>query len=68
MAITPSGIDYFKLKPEDIVIMDLDGNIIDGIQKPSSEYSMHKIFFTRGGKILILWFIPILLIQLYYPA
>ncbi len=50
MAITPSGIDYFKLKPEDIVIMDLDGNIIDGIQKPSSEYSMHKIFLREEGR------------------
>lgn len=44
MAITPSGIDYFKLNPEDIVVMDLNGNIVDGKQKPSSEYSMHKIF------------------------
>lgn len=51
MAITPSGIDYFKLKPEDIVIMDLDGNIVDGIQKPSSEYSMHKIFYERREDI-----------------
>ena len=51
MAITPSGIDYFKLKPEDIVIMDLDENVVDGIQKPSSEYSMHKIFYERRADI-----------------
>lgn len=51
MAITPSGIDYFKLKPEDIVIMDLDGRIIDGKHKPSSEYSMHKIFYEKRKDI-----------------
>ncbi len=51
MAITPSGIDYFKLKPEDIIIMDLDGNIVDGTQKPSSECSMHQIFYKNRDDI-----------------
>lgn len=51
MAITPSGIDYFKLTPEDIVVMDLQGNIVEGKQKPSSEYSMHKIFYERREDI-----------------
>lgn len=45
MAITPSGIDYYKIKPEDIVIMDLDGNVVEGDKKPSSEHSMHSIFY-----------------------
>ena len=27
MAISPSGIDYFKIKPEDVAILDLGGNI-----------------------------------------
>lgn len=51
MAITPSGIDYYKLKPEDILIMDLEGNIVDGKQKPSSEYSMHKVLYERREDI-----------------
>ncbi|MGL5694556.1 MAG: class II aldolase/adducin family protein, partial [Peptostreptococcaceae bacterium] len=34
MAISPSGIDYFETKPEDVVVMDLDGNIVDGDKKP----------------------------------
>lgn len=51
MAITPSGIDYFKTKPEDILIMDLKGNVIDGHQKPSSEYGMHKIFYEKREDI-----------------
>lgn len=40
-AISPSGIDYFKTEPEDVVIMDLDGNIIEGERKPSSEKDLH---------------------------
>lgn len=51
MAITPSGIDYFKTKPEDILIMDLNGNVVDGKQKPSSEYSMHKVFYEKRSDI-----------------
>lgn len=48
MAITPSGIDYYALREEDIVIMDLKGNIIEGILKPSSEYQMHsKVYEHR---------------------
>lgn len=46
MAITPSGIDYFSLKPEDIVILDIPtGKIIEGSQIPSSESDMHRIFY-----------------------
>ena len=41
MAISPSGIDYFKTNPEDVVIMNLDGEIIDGDKKPSSEKDLH---------------------------
>ena len=47
MAISPSGIDYFKTKPEDVVILDLDGKIIDGNRKPSSEVDMHRIFYIK---------------------
>ena len=44
VAMTPSGQDYFATEVEDIVIMDLDGNIVEGNLKPSSEWSMHLIF------------------------
>jgi L-fuculose-phosphate aldolase len=47
MAITPSGIDYFEIHPEDIVIMDLDGKVVDGNRTPSSEYEMHRIFYQN---------------------
>lgn len=46
MAVTPSGIDYFKLTPEDIVIIDVEsGEIVDGEKVPSSESDMHRIFY-----------------------
>ena len=37
VAITPSGIKYDVLQLEDLTIVDLDGKIMDGIKKPSSE-------------------------------
>ena len=47
MAISPSGLDYYKTKPEDVVVMDLDGNLIEGSRKPSTEYNLHKIFYEQ---------------------
>jgi len=41
IAITPSGIDFNKIKKSDIVILDIDGNVIDGDTVPSSEWQMH---------------------------
>jgi len=51
MAISPSGIDYFETEPEDVTVLDLDGNIVDGDRKPSSEYPMHKIFYEKRDDI-----------------
>ncbi|MEA4805531.1 L-fuculose-phosphate aldolase [Acetobacterium wieringae] len=51
MAVSPSGIDYFKTIAEDVVVMDLDGNIVDGKRKPSSEYELHRIFYVRRDDI-----------------
>lgn len=47
MVITPSGMDYSIMTPEDIVILDLDGNIIDGTHKPSSEWKMHAEIYRH---------------------
>ena len=51
MAISPSGIDYFDIEPEDVVIVDLEGNIVDGVRKPSSELDMHLIFYRKRSDI-----------------
>ena len=41
-AIKPSGVDYDKLTPEDMVIMALEGNKIDGKYTPSSDTPKHR--------------------------
>ena len=41
MAISPSGIPYAQTTAEDVVVMDLQGNIVDGKRKPSSENGLH---------------------------
>lgn len=51
MAISPSGIPYYETKLEDIVIMDLKDNKIEGAKQPSSEYQMHKIFYEKRNDI-----------------
>jgi L-fuculose-phosphate aldolase len=47
MAISPSGLGYFETEPEDVVVMDLKGNIIDGSRKPSSEHALHTIMYLN---------------------
>lgn len=51
MAISPSGIDYYETKPEDVVVLDLNGEIVDGNRKPSSELEMHSIFYKKRTDI-----------------
>ena len=40
--IKPSGVDYDKLTPDDMVVMDLEGNKIEGDLKPSSDTPTHR--------------------------
>ncbi len=47
MAISPSGLGYFETEPEDVVVMDLKGNIIDGARKPSSEHALHTVMYLN---------------------
>ena len=51
--IKPSGVDYDKLTPEDMVVMDLEGNKVEGKYKPSSDTPTHlelyKAFSEIGG-------------------
>ncbi len=56
MAIKPSGVDYEKLKPADIVVVSLDtGNVVDGTGKPSSDTPTHlhlyRTYSQLGGII-----------------
>ncbi len=47
VALTPSSMDYADIRPEDVVLMDLDGNIKDGIRRPSTEINMHLLVYRN---------------------
>ena len=47
MAISPSGMDYFATTPEDVVVADLEGKVVEGKRKPSSELDLHRLFYRR---------------------
>ncbi|MFL9844870.1 L-ribulose-5-phosphate 4-epimerase [Flavobacterium rhizosphaerae] len=50
-AIKPSGVPYDILKPEDIVILDYDNNIIEGTMRPSSDTKTHAYLYKHWEKI-----------------
>lgn len=45
--ITPSGMDYLALKEEDLVLMSLKGEILEGHRKPSSEEQLHRAIYSQ---------------------
>jgi L-ribulose-5-phosphate 4-epimerase len=50
-AIKPSGVDYTRLKPADIVILDLEGKQIEGDLRPSSDTETHLCLFQAFSEI-----------------
>ncbi|MGB3775121.1 MAG: L-ribulose-5-phosphate 4-epimerase AraD, partial [Leeuwenhoekiella sp.] len=50
-AIKPSGVPYEKLKPEDIVILDFDNNVIEGKMRPSSDTKTHAYLYKNWSTI-----------------
>ena len=55
VVIKPSGVDYETMKPEDMVVVDLDGNVVEGHYRPSSDTPTHvelyKAFPEIGGVV-----------------
>ncbi|HEY3755451.1 MAG TPA: L-ribulose-5-phosphate 4-epimerase AraD [Opitutaceae bacterium] len=53
VAIKPSGVDYASLRPEDIVLVDLQGKVVAGGLKPSTDtpthVSLYRSFPSIGG-------------------
>ena len=39
--LTPSAMSYFTITPEDIVVMDENGTVLEGTRKPTIEWSLH---------------------------
>ena len=55
IVIKPSGVEYEKMTAEDMVVVDLDGNVVEGNLNPSSDTATHielyKAFPAIGGVI-----------------
>ena len=49
--IKPSGVDYDKLRPEDMVVMDLEGKRIEGTLNPSSDTPTHLELYKKYPEI-----------------
>lgn len=47
VVIKPSGVDYADLKPEHMVVTDLNGNLVDGKLKPSSDLDTHTLLYRE---------------------
>lgn len=47
IAIKPSGVNYNVLKPEDMVIVDLNGKIVEGELNPSSDTKTHLVLYNH---------------------
>lgn len=41
VAVSPSGVPYPEVAAEDVVVVDLEGNVVDGARRPSSELPLH---------------------------
>lgn len=47
VVIKPSGVDYDKMTVEDMVVTDMDGNVVEGKLKPSSDLMTHLEFYKN---------------------
>ena len=55
VVIKPSGVEYSHMRPEDMVVVDLDGKVVEGHLKPSSDTPTHvalyRAFPNIGGVV-----------------
>ena len=51
VVIKPSGVDYASLTPADLVVTDLDGKIVDGHLRPSSDLDTHTLLYREFRQI-----------------
>ncbi len=47
VAIKPSGVSYDEMKPEHMVILDLEGNVLEGDMRPSSDTATHLELYRK---------------------
>lgn len=51
VVIKPSGVDYSRLAPADLVVTDLNGKIVDGSLRPSSDLDTHTLLYREFPQI-----------------
>lgn len=51
VVIKPSGVTYEKMKAKDMVVVNLDGEIVEGNLKPSSDTATHLVLYRKFGNI-----------------
>ena len=51
VVIKPSGVAYDEMKPEDMVVVDLEGRVVEGRLKPSSDTPTHLVLYKAFGAI-----------------
>jgi len=51
IVIKPSGVDYEKMGSEDMVVVDLEGNVVEGKYKPSSDTPTHVKLYNEFSEI-----------------
>lgn len=51
VVIKPSGIEYEQLRAEDMVVLDLEGHVIEGHYKPSSDTPTHLVLYQHFPEI-----------------
>lgn len=47
VAVSPGSMDYYEISPEDVMIVDIEGKIIEGHNKPSSETAFHLALYKN---------------------
>ena len=51
VVIKPSGVSYDEMKPEDMVVVDLDGKVVEGTLNPSSDTPTHVVLYKAFPNI-----------------
>ncbi len=51
VVIKPSGVDYDKMTPDDMVVVDLDGKVVEGALRPSSDTPTHVEIYRAWPEI-----------------
>ena len=51
VVIKPSGVSYDSMKVEDMVVVDLDGNVVEGSLRPSSDTPTHIAIYKAFAEV-----------------